>query len=95
MNVYSHFQERVQELVKAMHAAGAWSADVDVSRILAEPPRDPAHGDVATNAALVLAKQVGEKPRDLAQRIADGLEGADVAATDVAGPGFVNIRLAD
>ncbi|MEM7121209.1 MAG: arginine--tRNA ligase [Pseudomonadota bacterium] len=95
MNVYSHFQERVQELVKAMHAAGAWSAEVDVSRIMAEPPRDPAHGDVATNAALVLAKQVGEKPRDLAQRIADGLEGTDVAATDVAGPGFVNIRLAD
>jgi arginyl-tRNA synthetase len=78
-----------------MLASGALTGDIDVSRIQAEPTRDPAHGDIATNAALVLAKQVGQKPRDLAQLIAEGLTSADVAATDVAGPGFVNIRLAD
>ena len=82
-------------MVKTMQASDAWSADLDLSRIQAEPTRDPAHGDIATNAALVLAKQVGQKPRDLAQRIADGLAGDDIAQTDVAGPGFVNIRLAD
>ena len=95
MNVYSHFQERIQALVKDMQASGLLASGLDLSRIQAEPARDPAHGDVATNAALVLAKQVGQQPRDLARRIADGLAGDDVIEADVAGPGFVNIRLAD
>jgi len=95
MNVYSYLQERVQELVKDLQASGVLAGDLDLSRIQAEPARDPAHGDVATNAALVLAKQAGQKPRDLAVRIAEALAGGEVAAADVAGPGFVNIRLAD
>ena len=95
MNVYSLFQKRVQALVKDMQTASAWPPDLDLSRIQAEPTRDPAHGDIATNAAMVLAKLVGEKPRDLAQRIAEGLVGDEIVQADVAGPGFVNIRLAD
>src|SRR5690606_15700006 len=60
------------------------------------PPRDPSHGDLATNAAMVLAKSVGEKPRALAEKLSKVLaEDADVAAAEVAGPGFVNLRLAD
>jgi len=95
MNVYTDFQERIQGLVKGIQASGAWSPDLDLSRILAEPTRDPSHGDIATNVAMVLAKQLGQKPRDIAQRIADGLTGDDIARAEVAGPGFVNIRLSD
>jgi len=96
MNVFSYFTDRVQDLVKAMEAAGELPAGTDASRIVAEPPRDPSHGDVATNAALVLAKQAGLKPRELGEAIARRLAaGAEVEATEVAGPGFVNIRLSD
>ncbi|RUW17631.1 arginine--tRNA ligase, partial [Mesorhizobium sp. M4B.F.Ca.ET.013.02.1.1] len=69
---------------------------LDLSRIAVEPPRDASHGDLATNAAMVLAKPTGQNPRALAERLAEALRGdADVAAADVAGPGFVNLRLHD
>ena len=59
-----------------------------------EPPRDPAHGDIATNAAMVLAKDAGRKPRELAEAIADKLRAdALVGKVDVAGPGFINLTL--
>jgi len=69
-------------------------ANADLSRIVVEPPRDPTHGDMATNAAMVLAKDAGKNPRDLADKIARTL-GADelVAKVDVAGPGFINLTL--
>ena len=67
---------------------------VDQSRVTVEPPRDPAHGDIATNAAMVLAKDAGRKPRELAEAIADKLRAdALVAKVDVAGPGFINLTL--
>lgn len=67
-----------------------------IERINAEPPRDPAHGDIATNAAMVLAKAVKAKPREIAVRLALELEREDeVSSVEVAGPGFVNIRLTD
>jgi arginyl-tRNA synthetase len=67
---------------------------IDQSRVTVEPPRDPAHGDIATNAAMVLAKDAGRKPRELAEAIADKLRtDAVVAKVDVAGPGFINITL--
>ena len=67
---------------------------MDLSRVVVEPPRDASHGDLATNAAMVLAKQAGMKPRDIAVRIATELAGdADVETAEVAGPGFINIRL--
>jgi arginyl-tRNA synthetase len=69
-------------------------ASADLSRIVVEPPRDPTHGDMATNAAMVLAKDAGQKPRELAEKIAAALR-ADptVAKVDVAGPGFINLAL--
>ena len=66
----------------------------DLSRIVVEPPRDPTHGDMATNAAMVLAKDAGKKPRELAESIAAKLRADDkVASVDVAGPGFINLTL--
>src|SRR5580692_12072048 len=67
---------------------------IDQSRVTVEPPRDPAHGDIATNAAMVLAKDAGRKPRELAEAIAEKLRAdALVAKVDVAGPGFINLTL--
>jgi arginyl-tRNA synthetase len=66
----------------------------DISRIVVEPPRDPTHGDMATNAAMVLAKEAGKKPRELAEGIAAKLRGdGKVASVDIAGPGFINLTL--
>jgi arginyl-tRNA synthetase len=67
---------------------------IDQSRVTVEPPRDPAHGDIATNAAMVLAKDAGRKPRELAEAIAEKLRAdALIAKVDVAGPGFINLTL--
>src|SRR5579871_5491862 len=67
---------------------------VDVSRVVVEPPKDPTHGDMATNAAMVLAKEAKAKPRDLADKIAARLRADDlVASAEVAGPGFINLTL--
>jgi arginyl-tRNA synthetase len=66
----------------------------DLSRIVVEPPRDPTHGDMATNAAMVLAKDAGKKPRDLAEAIAAALRADEIVEkVDVAGPGFINLIL--
>jgi arginyl-tRNA synthetase len=79
----------VQTATTAVLGSGA-----DVSRIVVEPPRDPAHGDMATNAAMVLAKDAGKKPRELAESIAAKLRGdGKVASVNVAGPGFINLTL--
>ncbi len=77
-----------------MTGEGVLPAGIDQSRVVVEPPRDPAHGDMATNAAMVLAKEAGRKPRELAEAFAGKLRGLDqVASTAVAGPGFINITL--
>ena len=68
-------------------------ADLDHAGISCETPRDPSHGDLATNAAMVLAKRAGMKPRDLAEAISTGLSAVGVAAVDIAGPGFINLKL--
>ena len=82
--------------MEALSAAGELPSGCDAAAATVEPPRDPSHGDVATNAALVLAKSARRKPRDIAEAIAAGLAGLDhIAAAEVAGPGFVNVRLAD
>jgi arginyl-tRNA synthetase len=79
----------VQAATAAVLGAGA-----DVSRIVVEPPRDPTHGDMATNAAMVLAKDAGKKPRELAESIAAKLRSdGKVASVDIAGPGFINLTL--
>jgi len=75
-------------------ALASLSAGTDTSRVSVEPPRDPAHGDIATNVAMVLAKDARKNPRELAEAIAAKL-GADetIAKVDVAGPGFINLTL--
>ena len=75
-------------------AAPLAGANADLSRIVVEPPREASHGDMATNAAMVLAKDAGKKPRELAEAIAEKLRGEpNVARVDVAGPGFINLTL--
>src|SRR5436853_2508240 len=75
-------------------AAAVLGSSADLSRIVVEPPRDPAHGDMASNAAMLLAKDAGKKPRDLAAAIADKLCTDElIANVDVAGAGFINISL--
>ena len=93
MNVFAEFAERVRAIVRGLDISSDL-ADADLARVVVEPPRDPDHGDLATNAALVLAKPARMKPRDLAEKIVEGLKAdGDVESVEIAGPGFVNIRL--
>lgn len=96
MNVFRHFRDEVAAVLAALAEAGYLPGDTNFDRVTCEPPRDASHGDMATNAALVLARAAGTKPRDLAGKIAERLRGLDtVAAVEIAGPGFINIRVAD
>ena len=94
MNVYAIFADHVREAVAALVAEGQITGRPDLARVVVEPPRDPSHGDLATNAAMVLAKEAGAKPRELAERIAGRLRAVPfVAKVEVAGPGFINLAL--
>ncbi|MBZ9910038.1 arginine--tRNA ligase [Mesorhizobium sp. B2-5-9] len=96
MNIFADFTARVTKAVEALDLKDQDGVSPDLSRIAVEPPRDASHGDLATNAAMVLAKPTGQNPRALAERLADALRAdQDVAAAEVAGPGFVNLRLRD
>ena len=96
MNAYRHFVERVNAALQEMQRAGDLPDKLDLSAITAEPPRDAAHGDIATNAAMVLAKAAGKKPRDIAEALLTKLKAStDVVEGSVAGPGFINLKLAD
>jgi arginyl-tRNA synthetase len=94
MNIFNSFRDRITAQLEALAASGEIPAGLDASRITTEPPRDPSHGDMATNAAMVLARDAGMKPRDLAELIAAGFkDDRDVEVTEIAGPGFINFRL--
>lgn len=96
MNIFADFNERIKKAVQSLYLKDKEGGTLDLSRIAVEPPRDASHGDLATNAAMVLAKPTGQNPRVLAESIATALRAdADVAGADVAGPGFVNLRLKD
>jgi arginyl-tRNA synthetase len=96
MNLFTYFRSVVGQILHEMADGGELPRGIDVSRVVVEPPRDPAHGDVATNAAMVLAKPAGMKPRDIAEALVERLDLLeDVATAEVAGPGFINLRLAD
>jgi len=93
-SIFAELLARVHGATDALIAAGTLPAGLDQSRVTVEPPRDPTHGDIATNAAMVLAKDAGKKPRDLAEAIAEKLRADDlVVSADVAGPGFINLTL--
>ncbi len=95
MNVFTHFRGVVERALDGLSASGDLPTTLDFKNITVEPPRDASHGDLATNAAMVLAKQAKTNPRALADMLAPALEAdADVAAVEVAGPGFINMRLA-
>ena len=95
MNLFAEIRTLVIETLNAMAADGLLPTGLDVSQVAVEPPRDAAHGDMATNAAMVLAKPAAMQPRAIAEALAARLI-ADprVASADVAGPGFLNLRLA-
>ncbi len=95
MNLFNDFTIRIKKAIEGIDIYAESDAKVDLARVAVEPPRDLAHGDVATNAAMVLAKPLGTNPRELAGKIAAALENdVDVDSVSVAGPGFINIRLA-
>ena len=94
MNIFRFFEEELQQIIGDLQTAGVLAAGLDTSRVVFELPRDAAHGDLACNAAMVLAKQAGMKPRDLAEALADSLGRIDgVTAVEIAGPGFINLRV--
>jgi len=96
MNPYRHFIGVIEKALGEMQAAGELPAGLSFAAITAEPPRDPAHGDIATNAAMVLAKPAAKKPRDIAEALLARLKAnADVVEGAVAGPGFINLKLRD
>ncbi|GAA6207650.1 arginine--tRNA ligase [Cognatishimia sp. WU-CL00825] len=95
MNLFSEIRTLVIDQLTAMQAEGALPEGLDFTNVAVEPPRDAAHGDMATNAAMVLAKPAKMKPRDIAENLATKLASdARVETAEVAGPGFLNLRLA-
>ena len=94
MNLFRHFAREVFRAVETVAASGALPDGMDLKNVGVEPPRDPSHGDLATNAAMVLSKQARMKPRDIAEAIAPEIgKVAHVSGVEIAGPGFINIRL--
>jgi len=96
MNLFTHFRDQIAALIEDIVAAGELPDGLDTSRITVEPPRDASHGDITTNAAMVLAKPAKMKPRDIAALLAAKAESLDgVTGVEIAGPGFLNMRLSD
>ncbi|HJU77434.1 MAG TPA: arginine--tRNA ligase [Sphingomicrobium sp.] len=94
MSLYAQYSALLNGVLDDLVADGALPAGIDRGNVTVEPPRDPSHGDVATNAAMVLAKAAGTNPRTLAEAIKPKLEALPpVTSVEVAGPGFINLRL--
>ena len=94
MNLFQYFKDRVVETIQDLAKAGKLPEGLEMSRVNVEPTRDAAHGDIATNAAMVLAKQAKMKPRDLATLLVEKLVVLDhVTSAEIAGPGFINMRI--
>jgi arginyl-tRNA synthetase len=96
MNIYRYFSGVVQSILHDLAAAGSLPVGLDASRVVVEAPRDVTHGDLATNAAMVLSKPAGMKPRDLAELLVPKLTAHhEVTSAEIAGPGFINLRLTE
>jgi arginyl-tRNA synthetase len=94
MSLYAQYAALLDGVLDELVAEGALPGDLDRSHVTVEPPRDPAHGDLAANAAMVLAKPAGTNPRALAELIRPKLEALPpVTSVEIAGPGFINLRL--
>lgn len=96
MNLFTHVREILIDILHDLSTQGILPADTDFSQITVEPPKDSRHGDMATNAAMVLSKSVETKPRELAKIISDSLSQNEIVlSVDIAGPGFINISLSE
>ena len=94
MNLFNHFREIVVAIVDDLKAEDVLPADLETTRISVEPSRNTAHGEITSNAAMVLSKPLGINPRELAVSISDQLKLLDtVTEAEIAGPGFINMRL--
>ena len=97
MNIFAHYQDEISAILKALVADGRLPASLDFQRFVVEPPRDATHGDLATNAAMVYAKEAKAhfaNPRLFAEAIAANLRAVSgIEAVEIAGPGFINIKL--
>jgi len=94
VSLYAQYAALLDGVLDDLVADGALPADLDRRNVTVEPPRDPAHGDLATNAAMVLAKAGGTSPRALAELVKPRLEALPpVTSVEIAGPGFINLRL--
>jgi arginyl-tRNA synthetase len=94
VTLYARFAAHIDAILDALEAEGSLAPGIERGAVAVEPPRDPSHGDLATNAAMVLAKRAGTNPRALAGLIVPRLEALDeVESAEAAGPGFINIRL--
>ena len=95
MNLFSEIRGLVLDALTQMQSEGALPEGLSFDNVAVEPPRDAAHGDMATNAAMVLAKPAKMKPRDIADALAAKLAADErITSAEVAGPGFLNLRLA-
>ena len=96
MNLFTHVREILIDILHDLSTQGILPADTDFSQITVEPPKDSRHGDMATNAAMVLSKSVETKPRELAKIISESLSQNEIVlSVDIAGPGFINISLSE
>lgn len=94
--IHAAFAAHLADVLDALETAGTLPAGLSRANVTVEPPRDPSHGDLATNAAMVLAKPAATNPRVLAGEISGKLdELPEVTSTEIAGPGFINMRLSD
>ena len=94
MNLFNRFEAEFQSIFSRLCEAGELPAKLDSSKVVVEIPRDASHGDLACNAAMVMAGQIGARPRDLAERLAREIGAFDgVRGVEVAGPGFLNLRI--
>ena len=94
MDYFKYLREEIIKRLEALAEAGKLPSGFDSTKVVVEPPRDPSHGDVSSNVAMVIASQVGMKPRELGGMLAASLEGHEaVAVAKVAGPGFLNMEL--
>ncbi|MBC8267334.1 MAG: arginine--tRNA ligase [Rhodospirillaceae bacterium] len=94
MNLFDHFRLQVLGVIDTLVSDGLLPEGMETSRIGVEPPREASHGDITTNAAMLLAGPAGKKPRDIAEALAERLQGLEfVTGVDIAGPGFINLTL--
>ena len=94
MNLYQYFRDQIVRIVEDLAASGKLPGPLNTARVAVEPPRQTGHGDITTNAAMVLSKPTGLKPHDLAAVLAERLKGIEaVMETEIAGPGFINLSL--